>query len=239
MFTSSPATNVTKKFRENSSLPPLLSLLTLNNTEIDLPQLTISPLSSQKSCEEVGVRSKMATFPLWLPERLDRWNAHRRRFVWRVLAVEPLLWQMIFLPKQTHLFSSPLIHIHTWTHTFHLLTPHNGTTVSAASNRHLPIAPRSSLLLNTGAHKRWAWVQPPTNFAMQRESAVEVCQHASLTPNSQKTTGSRHAPVYGCQRERGEERRNDFSKIFRLKSSSGSGAPLNYEGLLFSSYYSK
>lgn len=48
-------------------------------------------------------------------------------------------------------------------------------------------------------------VQLPIDFAMQRESADGVCQHASLTPNSQKTTGNRHAPVDDGQ-EQGEKR---------------------------------
>lgn len=120
---------------------------------------------------------------------------------------------MIFLPKQTNHFCSPL---YTYTH------EHTHFT----SNRHLPIAPWSSLLLNTGAHKHW------TEFRLQqilqcRESADEVCQHASLITNSQKTTGNQRAPVYGWQGIAETRGGVTFSKIFRLNSSSRSGAPLS------------
>lgn len=117
-----------------------------------------------------------------------------------------------FTAKNTPAFPHPL-YTYACEHTFNLLTPHNSMTVSAASNRHLPIAPQSSLLLNTGAHKRWAEFSLPTNFAMQRESADEVCQHALLTPNSQKTTGKQCAPVYGWQGIEEKRRGMTFQNI--------------------------
>lgn len=134
------------------------------------------------------------------------------------------------LPAKTNSrFSSPLIHIRTQTHTFYLLTPHNGMTVSAAPNRHLPIALRSSLLLNTGAHKRWAEFSLQQIFALQRESANEVCQRASLTPNSQKTTGTWCAPGLWWVRQREDKRKG---KEAELELSSGSKAPLSYENCI-------
>lgn len=46
--------------------------LNKHHTEKGRPHLTIHSLSSQNSCEEVGLTSKIATFPLSLLERLDR-----------------------------------------------------------------------------------------------------------------------------------------------------------------------
>lgn len=146
--------------------------------------------------------------------------------------MEPLLWQMILLPKQTPAFPHPL---YTYTHT------HEHTQISLADSAqwHDCICSIKQTSANRPAElivtQYWGTqtlsrVQPPTHFAMQRESADEVCQHASLTPNSQKTTGNRQAPVCGWQ---GIEEKTLF-KIFRPNSSACT-QHLNY----FSSYYSK
>ena len=132
---------------------------------------------------------------------------------------------MIFLPKQTAAFSSPLYthkrmkththkhtHAHTHTHTLHLLTPHNGHDCICSIKQASANRPAELIVTQHWGTQALSRVQPPTNFAMQRESADGVCQHASLTPNSQKTTGNRRAPGLWLARDGGEGRRNDFSK---------------------------
>lgn len=129
-------------------------------------------------------------------------------FVWRVLAAGPLLWQVILLPKQTHsLFLTPYTHTHVNTHiSLADSTQWHDCICSikqASANR-----PAELIVTQHRGTQALSRVQPPTNFAMQRESADEVCQHASLTPDSQKTTGNRRAPLFMVgrgQRRRGEE----------------------------------
>ena len=90
-------------------------------------------------------------------------------------------------------------HIHTHTHTFHLLTPHNGHDCICSIKQASANRPAELIVTQHWGTQELSRVQPPTNFAMQRESADEVYQHASLTPNSQKTTGNWRAPVNGWQ----------------------------------------
>lgn len=109
--------------------------------------------------------------------------------------------------QNTHsFFLTPYAQTHVNTRTFHLLTPHNGMTVSAAGIKQASAnRPAELIVTQHRGTQALSRVQPPTNFAMQRESADEVCQHALLSPNSQKTTGNQCAPAYGW-RGRGDKR---------------------------------
>lgn len=103
----------------------------------------------------------------------------------------------------TRFFLTPCAHAHENTHTHCWL--HTMAWLYLQHQTDICQSPCGAHCYSTQGTQMLSRVQLPTDFAMQRESADEVCQHASLTPNSQKTTGSQHAPVDGGQ-EQGERR---------------------------------
>lgn len=209
----------------NSSLPPLLSLLTLNNTEIGLPQLTISPLSSQKSCEEVGVRSKMATFPHydcwrgWTDETLtaaglfgEFWQCSRFFGKWSFCQNKHTSF-----PHPLYTYTREHTHLTCWLHTMAwLYLQHQIDICQSPCGAHC-----YSTLGHTNAEPEFSLQQilqckekvPMRSANMHRWPQIARKQlETDVPPRLWLPEG---------------ERRNDFSKIFRLKSSSGSGPPLN------------